>query len=123
MNRAKIALVMLINMLVFPGCQHETPKHVSTKPIRYFELWIGYSHPVKFVNEISETEALSKFAYCIVYYNSVGQITAWTKVMDGKSLGLTEYVYYDNGKIKQVKFNNDGYATFLNFDEKGRPVK
>lgn len=92
--------------------------------VEYYGSFSGYSVPLKPVEKLDKSEALSRKAYYIAHYNSSGDLVVFEKYIDNILFFRHEYSYHKNGKIKKyIGINEDGEKIVYNYDNKGREIK
>ena len=87
----------------------------------YYSGWGGYKIPFAPQGPISKEEAEQRTSYYVGHYDADGNLVRFDKYLDGSLEWTDEYVYWDNGRIKErVMLKGDGSQTVQRFDEKGR---
>lgn len=127
MRKSKLSCAML---LVFISMYHSSTYGQPMIQINdqdsyvvYYGSFAGYGIPLKPVEEISKTEAVSRQTYCMGYYNSSGDLYRFERYVNNGLFFQHDYEYYENGKIKMSKtINIDGKVIIHQFDKRGRPL-
>ncbi len=90
----------------------------------YFGGFAGYDIPLNLVERLSRSEALSRPAYFIGYYDDGGKLYRVEKYFREERSFRHDYSYQANGEIKESKtVNADGKVSVLLFDGSGDPIE
>ena len=116
--------LFIASCLIVTGCHAEmshSKNNVSGKA--YFATFSGYSIPLKLVDEITESDALSRDAYYVATYEN-GVLLGVEKYFRGRLFFKHEYFNHENGALKESRtVNEDGEKNVLLFDERGKMIK
>ena len=119
----KVLLVLVVFIAVggIVACSKKTNK-IKTGT-HYYKEHYAYSVPFKPKKEVSYEETKQLAAYCIVEYNSKGQIIKFSKILNKELFFVVEYSYWDNGKVKEERgVNADGEHRVIRFSERGKVI-
>jgi hypothetical protein len=128
MKNTVILVIFCVMAMFFSMCCNGTNnlKEQKNVGIRYFSSFTDAKTRlvIEPLDEISKEDALKNGTYCIVYYNDIGQIATFKRMLDNKMFFTVHYEYYGNGIVKRRKINNEeGKITICDYDEKGNPLK
>ena len=90
----------------------------------FYANFSEYKIPLKLVEPLVEKDALSRETYYIGFYDSKDKLYRVEKYFKGKLFFKHDYLYHENGRIKESRtVNRDGVEKINWFDEKGRAIK
>lgn len=96
----------------------------SSESRAYFRSWSWNHLPLRPREPISKEEAEQGRAYYVGYHNQANQLIRFEKYLDGTPDWKVEYVYWDNGKVKERSITKpDGSRSSEAFDRKGKRIQ
>jgi hypothetical protein len=120
-----LGVSMSLFLLSCKGIKAVRNENESDAKIRYFVGYAPKMFPIVPFGEISESNALSREAYGVAYYDELGQLRKFQSFRDKKLLHTHEYEYHDNKKVKSFKFTNVYGRTIhiTYYDRNGRQLR
>ena len=86
----------------------------------YFGGFAGYDTPLKLVERLSRSEALSRPVYLVGDYDGGGRLQRVEKYFGDERHFRQDYSYHANGEVKESRFVGvDGKERVQHYDESG----
>ena len=86
----------------------------------FYESFSTYHIPFRPVNEISQSEAVSRPAYCVAYFDNSGKIVSFEKYLKGEQVFIDKYFYDADGFLKRREGKNRDGELKVHYYEKGK---
>ncbi len=101
------------------GCASDGNLSSKSKSV-YFGSFADYDTPLKLVEQLSSSEALSRPAYLVGDFDDGGRLYRVEKYHGDELFFRLDYRYHANGEVKQSRFFGvDGKERVQYFDETG----
>ena len=108
------------------ACKAEMNNIVADKEEKshFYANFSDYKIPLKLVEPLVKKDALARETYYVGLYDSKDKLYRVEKYFKGKLFFKHDYLYHENGRIKESRtVNRDGVEKINWFDEKGNPIK
>lgn len=77
------------------------------KKIRYYAGFTGFRHPIRLLNEVTDSQILEMNSYIQGTFDSSNNLVTVERFIDNKSYFKYEYVYTDKNKIRIARLLNE----------------
>lgn len=91
----------------------------------YFTTYTGVRLPLRLVGPLTDSEINNRNTFILATFDGADRLVSVQKKVYGEVVLGHEYLYHDNGALKQAQItihDEDEEVTVLEFDEAGAPV-